>query len=65
MIGATGNNGNGGAGVNWDVEIMQVDMGSGLTESNVIAAYNYPYTMRISTTRRVAPKARCCGHQRP
>ena len=46
MIGATGNNGNGGAGVNWDVEIMQVDMGSGLTESNVIAAYNYPYTMR-------------------
>ena len=46
MIGATGNNGNGGAGVNWDVDIMQVDMGSGLTESNVIAAYNYPYTMR-------------------
>ena len=46
MIGATGNNGNGGAGVNWDVEIMQVDMGGGLTESNVIAAYNYPYTMR-------------------
>ena len=27
MIGATGNNGNGGAGVNWDVDIMQVDMG--------------------------------------
>ena len=46
MIGATGNNGNGGAGVNWDVDIMQVDMGGGLTESNVIAAYNYPYTMR-------------------
>ena len=46
MIGAVGNNGNGGAGVNWDVEIMQVDMGGGLTESNVIAAYNYPYTMR-------------------
>ena len=46
MIGATGNNGNGGTGVNWDVEIMQVDMGGGLTESNVIAAYNYPYTMR-------------------
>ncbi|MDA0945684.1 MAG: S8 family serine peptidase [Bacteroidetes bacterium] len=45
MIGAVGNNGNGGAGVNWDVEIMQVQMGS-LTESNVIAAYNYPYTMR-------------------
>ena len=46
MIGATGNNSNGGAGVNWDVDIMQVDMGGGLTESNVIAAYNYPYTMR-------------------
>ena len=46
MIGAVGNNGNGGAGVNWDVEIMQVDMGGGLTESNVIVAYNYPYTMR-------------------
>ena len=45
MIGATGNNGNGGAGVNWDVDIMQIQMGS-LTESNVIAAYNYPYTMR-------------------
>ena len=45
MIGATGNNGNGGAGVNWDVDIMQIQMG-GLTESNVIAAYNYPYTMR-------------------
>lgn len=45
MIGATGNNGNGGVGVNWDVDIMQVQMG-GLTESNVIAAYNYPYEMR-------------------
>ena len=28
MIGATGNNGNGGAGVNWDVDIMQIQMGS-------------------------------------
>ncbi|MFT4780008.1 MAG: hypothetical protein ACI923_002551 [Flavobacteriales bacterium] len=45
MIGAKGNNGNGGAGVNWDVKIMQVDMG-GLSEATVIAAYNYPYTMR-------------------
>ena len=45
MIGATGNNGTGVAGVNWDVDIMQIQMG-GLTESNVIAAYNYPYTMR-------------------
>jgi hypothetical protein len=46
MIGATGNNNTGGAGVNWDVEIMQVDMGSGLSESNVIAAYEYPKVMR-------------------
>ena len=45
MIGATGNNGVGGAGVNWDVEVMQVQMG-GLTEDNVIAAYNYPFEMR-------------------
>ena len=45
MIGAKGNNNQGGAGVNWDVGIMQVQMG-GLSESNVIAAYNYPYVMR-------------------
>ena len=47
MIGATGNNGAGGVGVNWDVEIMQVDMGFGLSEANVIAAYAYPYEMRM------------------
>ena len=46
MIGATGDNGNGGVGVNWDVEIMQVDMGNGLSEATVIAAYNYPFEMR-------------------
>ena len=46
MIGATGNNGTGGAGVNWDVDIMQVDMAGGLSESNVIAAYEYPKTLR-------------------
>ena len=46
MIGATGDNGIGGVGVNWDVDIMQVDMGGGLSEANVIAAYNYPYEMR-------------------
>lgn len=45
MIGAKGNNGSGGAGVNWDVKIMQVEVGS-LTESNVIASYSYPQTMR-------------------
>jgi hypothetical protein len=45
MIGAKGNNNNGGAGVNWDVKIMQVDLGS-LTEANVIESYSYPLTMR-------------------
>ena len=46
MIGATGNNGIGGSGVNWDVDIMQIDMGGGLSEANVIAAYEYPKVMR-------------------
>ena len=45
MIGATGNNNTGVVGVNWSVGIMQIQMG-GLTESNVIAAYSYPHTMR-------------------
>jgi len=45
MIGAKGNNGTGGVGVNWDVDIMQVDMG-GISESGVIAAYEYPKVMR-------------------
>ena len=47
MIGATGDNASGGVGVNWDVDIMQVDMGWGLSEASVIAAYNYPYEMRV------------------
>ncbi len=45
MIGAKGNNGIGGSGVNWNVKIMQVQVSS-LTESNVIAAYAYPLNMR-------------------
>jgi hypothetical protein len=45
MIGAQGDNNQGGVGVNWNVGIMQVQMG-GLTESNVIAAYSYPHVMR-------------------
>ena len=49
MIGATGDNGVGGAGVNWDVGIMQVDM-AGINESNVIAAYEYPKVMREQFT---------------
>ena len=46
MIGATGDNGSGGAGVNWDVDIMQIDMANGLNDANVIAAYEYPKTLR-------------------
>jgi serine protease len=45
MIGAKGNNTQGIAGVNWDVRLMQVQMGS-VTEANVITAYTYPLVMR-------------------
>jgi serine protease len=45
MIGAKGNNGIGVSGVNWDVKIMQVQMG-GISEANAIAAYTYPLVMR-------------------
>lgn len=45
MIGATGNNSLGGVGVNWDVDIMQVQA-QNLTEAGVILAYDYPYDMR-------------------
>jgi serine protease len=45
MIGARGDNNSGIAGVNWDVKIMQVQLG-GISEANVIAAYEYPMTMR-------------------
>lgn len=45
MIGAKAQNDFGGAGVNWDVQIMQVTVGP-LTEANVIEAYDYALTMR-------------------
>jgi hypothetical protein len=45
MIGAKGDNAIGITGVNWNVKIMQVDMG-GVSEANVIAAYTYPLKMR-------------------
>ncbi|MEN9334401.1 MAG: hypothetical protein RLY35_1581 [Bacteroidota bacterium] len=45
MIGSKGNNGMGVSGVNWDVKLMQVQMG-GITEASVIAAYTYPLVMR-------------------
>jgi hypothetical protein len=51
MIGAKGNNGIGVSGINWNVKIMQVDMGSigslsNPNEAEVIAAYTYPLVMR-------------------
>jgi subtilase family protein/type IX secretion system substrate protein len=45
MIGAVGNNSLGVTGVNWNVKIMHSVVG-GLSEANVIAAYNYPLVMR-------------------
>lgn len=45
MIGAKGNNALGITGVNWDVKIMQVQLG-GISENNVIEAYEYPLAMR-------------------
>lgn len=45
MIGARGDNSIGIAGVNWDVGIMQVTIGS-LSEANVMEAYAYPLKMR-------------------
>jgi serine protease len=51
MAGASGNNGIGVAGVNWNVKLMSVrngGIGSGNNpnEANVIAAYTYPLIMR-------------------
>jgi serine protease len=45
MIGAKGNNALGITGVNWDVKIMQVQMGN-INENNVIESYEYPLVMR-------------------
>lgn len=45
MIGAKGNNALGVTGVNWDVKLMQVQMG-GVSEANAISAYTYPLVMR-------------------
>jgi serine protease len=45
MIGAKGNNALGITGVNWDVKIMQIQMG-GINENNVIESYEYPLVMR-------------------
>jgi hypothetical protein len=45
MIGSKGNNGAGVTGVNWDVSIMQVQIGSS-NEASAIAGYEYPMLMR-------------------
>lgn len=46
VIGAKGNNNSGGTGVNWDVQIMMIRGVVPASESSVLAAYDYPLTMR-------------------
>ena len=45
MIGASGNNGAGVAGANWNVKMMVVDYAS-VDEADVVSAYTYPWVMR-------------------
>lgn len=45
MIGASGNNGIGVVGANWNVKMMVVDYAS-TQEAAVVAAYTYPWVMR-------------------
>ncbi|MGB1217751.1 MAG: S8 family serine peptidase, partial [Saprospiraceae bacterium] len=44
IVGAKGNNGNGVAGVNWDVKLMIIQGGG--NEANALAAYGYAYSFR-------------------
>jgi PKD repeat protein len=46
MIGARGNNGLNVVGANWDVKLMVLNMGGGLTQSSVVQAYTYPLVLR-------------------
>ena len=46
MIGAKGDNGLNVVGANWDVKLMVLNMGGGLSQANVITAYTYPLVMR-------------------
>ncbi|MFT5821705.1 MAG: serine protease [Crocinitomix sp.] len=46
MIGASGNNGIGISGVNWNVKMMVVKGQTASNEATVIAAYSYPLKMR-------------------
>lgn len=45
MIGSKGNNASGVTGVNWDVSMMQVQIGAS-NEASAIAGYEYPMIMR-------------------
>ncbi len=45
IVGASGNNGKGVSGVNWNVKIMPVNYGDA-TEADAIISYAYAYTMR-------------------
>ncbi len=46
VIGAKGNNNSGGSGINWDIQIMMIKGVVPASESSVLAAYDYPLTMR-------------------
>lgn len=46
MIGAVGNDGNQGTGINWNVKIMTIKNNFNTNEAAVLEAYNYPYIMR-------------------
>ncbi len=46
ICGAQGNNGVGVTGVSWNVKVMMVKNDFNTNESAVLAAYNYPLTMR-------------------
>ncbi|NNF01841.1 MAG: S8 family serine peptidase, partial [Bacteroidia bacterium] len=46
IMGAQGNNGIGVTGVNWDVEVMVLKNNFNTNEAAVLAAYDYPLTMR-------------------
>ena len=47
MMGAKGNNNLNVVGANWDVKLMVVGGYSISTDANAIAAYQYPYDMRV------------------
>lgn len=46
MVGAVGNDGNQGTGINWSVKIMTVKNNFNTNEAAVLEAYDYPLTMR-------------------